>query len=107
MLSLAGVGGPAWLQVLLFSAISIAALWLFREKLMQSFQAKAPAPVDSLIGETAHVVDGIAIDGVGKVELRGSSWNARNIGTTALAARERCIVDRVEGLTLYVKSENL
>jgi len=106
LLALADLAGPAWLQVLLFSVISVCALWLFRERLMQSFQGKAQVPVDSYIGETAHAVDEIAVNGVGKVELRGTSWSARNVGVTPLSTGGRCKVERVEGLTLFVRAEN-
>jgi membrane protein implicated in regulation of membrane protease activity len=104
-LGLAGLGGPAWLQVLLFSIISVAALWLFREKLLQFSQVKTSAPVDSFVGETARATEAIAINETGKAELRGTSWNARNVGTTPLASGARCTVERVEGLTLYVRAE--
>jgi membrane protein implicated in regulation of membrane protease activity len=104
-LGLAGLGGPAWLQVLLFSIISVAALWLFREKLLQFSQVKTPLPVDSFIGETARVTEAIAVNEMGKAELRGTSWNARNVGVAPLASGARCVVERVEGLTLYVRAE--
>jgi len=106
LLALADLAGPAWLQILLFPVISVCALWLFREKLMQSFQNKAALPVDSYIGETAHAVDEIAVNAVGKVELRGASWSARNIGAAPLSAGARCMVEKVEGLTLLVRAEN-
>ena len=106
LLALANLAGPAWLQVLLFSGISVCALWLFREKLMQTFQGKAQLPVDSFIGETAHVVGEIAVNGVGKVELRGTSWSARNAGAIPLSSGGRCVVEKVEGLTLVVRAEN-
>jgi len=106
LLTLADLAGPAWLQVLLFSVISVCALWLFREKLMQSFQTKAAVAVDSYIGETGHAVEEIAVNGVGKVELRGTSWSARNVGAAPLSAGSRCMVEKVEGLTLLVRAEN-
>ena len=106
LLALADFAGPSWLQVLLFSVISLCALWLFRGQLMQSFQGQAQVPVDSLIGEIAHAVDEIAVNGVGKVELRGTSWSARNIGANPLSTGGRCRVDRVEGLTLFVRAES-
>jgi membrane protein implicated in regulation of membrane protease activity len=106
LLALADLAGPAWLQVLLFSVISLCALWLFRGKLMQTFQVKAQLPVDSFIGETAHVAGEIAVNGVGKVELRGASWSARNVGATPLSVGGRCVVEKVEGLTLLVRAEN-
>jgi len=34
--------------------------------------------VDSLVGEAATVIDSIEAGGFGKVELRGTAWNARN-----------------------------
>jgi membrane protein implicated in regulation of membrane protease activity len=106
LLALAEFAGPAWLQVLLFSVISVSALWLFREKLLQTFQDKSQHAVDSFIGEIAKVVDEIAVNGVGKVELRGASWSARNVGATPLSIGGRCLVERVEGLTLFVRAEN-
>ena len=106
LLALAEYSGPAWLQVILFSVISVSALWLFREKLLQTFQDKSQHAVDSFIGETAKVVDEIAVNGVGKVELRGASWSARNVGATPLSIGGRCLVERVEGLTLFVRAEN-
>ena len=60
--------------------------------------------VDSLVGETAVVMEEIPAGAIGKVELRGSSWSARNISGQALARRERCKVERVEGLMLWVSS---
>jgi membrane protein implicated in regulation of membrane protease activity len=41
---------------------------------------------------------------VGKVELRGSSWSARS-ARAALARGQRCRVERVDGLTLWVRPE--
>ena len=106
LLALVDLAGPAWLQILLFPIISVCALWLFRGKLLQSFQVKPAQPVDSFIGETAVAVGIIAVNSVGKVELRGASWSARNVGPTELASGGRCIVDKVEGLTLLVRAEN-
>lgn len=106
LLALADLAGPAWLQVLLFSVVSLCALWLFRGKLLQTFQVKPAQPVDSFIGETALAVGTIGVNGVGKVEFRGTSWSARNVGPTELTSGGRCMVEKVEGLTLVVRAEN-
>jgi len=106
LLTFADIAGPTWLQVLLFSIISVCTLWLFRQKLLQLFQVNTQKPVDSVVGETALVVDPIIVNGIGKVELRGASWSARNIGEVPLGAGGRCIVERVDGLTLVVRAEN-
>jgi membrane protein implicated in regulation of membrane protease activity len=97
--------GPVWLQFILFSALSVGALWLFREKLLRLTQTAPREPVDNLVGETAVAVDEISINAVGKAELRGASWSARNVGDQPLARGERCKVERVEGLMIFVRRE--
>jgi membrane protein implicated in regulation of membrane protease activity len=101
------LAGPAWFQVVLFSVISIATLWLFRERLLQATQGGAPYNVDSMVGETAVIMEEIPGNGIGKAEMRGTSWNARNIGQQPLARGERCRVERIEGLTLIVRHETV
>jgi membrane protein implicated in regulation of membrane protease activity len=61
--------------------------------------------VDSLVGESAIVLEDIPPGGVGKAELRGTSWNARNVAKLPLAKAQRCIVKSVEGLTLWIQPE--
>jgi len=97
--------GPTWFQFLLFSIISVLSLWLFREKLLRLTKARTAEPVDSLVGETAVLLEDIAPHGMGKAEMRGTAWNTRNVGDTPLARGERCKVERVEGLTLLVRAE--
>jgi membrane protein implicated in regulation of membrane protease activity len=99
------IAGPVWVQFGLFSAVSVLALWLFREKLLRLSQGPDRGQVDSLIGETAVTLEGIPLNGIGKAEMRGSSWSARNIGEKPLARGERCKVERVEGLMIFVRAE--
>ena len=61
-------------------------------------------PVDSLVGETATATGPIAPHGSGRVELRGSTWSAHNLGETEIAPQARCRVERVDGLTLEVRA---
>jgi inner membrane protein len=99
------VAGPPWFQVIVFWALSLITLWLFRERLVQSTHRDSLDHVDTLIGETAVITEEIPSRGIGKAEMRGTSWSARNIGEKSLAAGERCKVERVEGLTIYVRTE--
>jgi membrane protein implicated in regulation of membrane protease activity len=62
-------------------------------------------PVDSLVGEGGVVLEEIPANGVGKAEVRGSSWNARSAGGTALAKGQRCRIEWVDGLTVWVRPE--
>lgn len=98
--------GPDWMEWLLFSLLSIGALLLFRRPLLRRFQpAHTGKEIDSMIGEVAVALDGIAVDGVGKAELRGTAWSARNVGETPVTKGQRCKVVRIDGLTLWVRNE--
>ena len=46
-----------------------------------------------------------APDGVGKAEMRGASWTARTAGDATLPKGCQCRVERVEGLTLWLRAE--
>jgi membrane protein implicated in regulation of membrane protease activity len=89
----------------LFSILSVLTLWLFRERLLRLTQGEHRDNVDSLVGETAVATEEIHLNAVGKAELRGTSWNARNVGDKSLIRGQRCIVERVEGLTICVRAE--
>ncbi|HXT69418.1 MAG TPA: NfeD family protein [Vicinamibacterales bacterium] len=98
--------GPEWMQVLLFSIISVASLAAFRGRLLQTFQVDPQAPsVDIIVGETAVATEDLAPGALGTVELRGTSWSARNDAQTFVARGARCKVTSVEGLTLHIKPE--
>lgn len=102
LLALAGLAGPPWVQWLLFGAISIATLAVFRRPLLRKFNVPDRS-VDTMIGETAVALAEIQADSIGKAELRGSVWTARNSSGANIAAGQRCRVERVDGLTLHVR----
>ena len=105
LLAALGIAGSLWSQLLLFSIFSAGSLVLMRRPVRRWFEPAMPAPgVDRLDGERGVVLEAIAPGGVGRVEVRGSSWGARTVAT-ALNKGDRCIVERVEGLTLWVRSE--
>ncbi len=100
------VAGPQWMQVLLFSIISIASIVLFRGRVLKMFQVDPQAPsVDILVGEVGVASEDLAPGAIGKVELRGTNWSARNTAQTFVARGARCRVMSVDGLTLNIKPE--
>jgi membrane protein implicated in regulation of membrane protease activity len=101
-----GAAGPAWFQFILFSTLSLVSLWLFRGKLLKLTEGSPDRKIDTLIGETAVASDAIAVNGIGKAEMRGTAWNARNIGNKPLTRGERAIVEKIEGLTIFVRPES-
>jgi inner membrane protein len=106
LLSLAGIGLPLWIEGLLFTGLSVVALLLFRRPLLEKMGKASPVrAVDSLVGETAIALELIAVGGVGKAELRGTGWNALNTGSKDIEPRQRCKVERIDGLTLSIRPE--
>jgi hypothetical protein len=103
----AGVDGPAWVQWLLFSVLSVASLVLFRRRLLSHLKTPdAPAGfAGQLVGEVAVLLEDLAPGAVSKAELRGTAWNVRTSGGERLARGSRCRIERVEGLTLWVRPE--
>lgn len=105
LLAAVGLAGPAWSQWLLFSGLSIAGLVTLRGTLRRIMSSGRQGAVDSLVGEAAVVLEDVPGGGVGKVELRGTSWSARSEAAIAIPRGQRCRVDRVDGLTLWVRPE--
>jgi inner membrane protein len=103
-LQLVGFSGPIWLEWLLFTGLSVGLLVVFRSPLMRMMRPTG-APVDSLVGEIARPVDDIAPGQVGRAELRGAGWNARNLHDAPLTKGQRCRVQRIEGLMLCLLPE--
>lgn len=106
ILSAFGIAGPPWAQMLLFSILSVSSLAIFRSRLLKWMQMDPQRPaVDPLIGEIGMAQEDIIAGGVGRLELRGTSWSARNATSAALPRGTRCRVVRVEGLMLHVEPE--
>lgn len=102
LLSAAGMAGPPWVQWLLFGSISVGALLLFRKPLQQKMGNVRTHDIDSMVGETATARTDIALGDVGRVELRGTTWNAKNVGPAVILSGQRCRVERVDGLMLHI-----
>ena len=102
-----GAAGPAWLQWFFFSLISIGFLVPLRGRLLRRMATgdDAAARVDALVGQVAVLLDDLPPGEIGKAELRGTAWNARNEGERALRRGQRGRVTRVDGLTLWLQPE--
>jgi membrane protein implicated in regulation of membrane protease activity len=105
LLDAIGLVEADWLQWLLFSVLSIVTLVLFRRPILMRLASTGSDRVDNLIGETAIATEDIPSGGVGKVEMRGTVWSARNDGPTPLRKDTRCRVQRVDGLMLWLRAE--
>jgi membrane protein implicated in regulation of membrane protease activity len=100
----AALGAGDTLQWLLFTALSVVLLATLRRTLRDRLRAEGP-PVDAIVGQEVVLLGAIPEGGEGKAELRGVPWSARVASGASLAAGQRCRVERVDGLTLWVRAE--
>lgn len=107
--TLAGLGVVEvdWLQWLLFSGIAVGSLLICRAPLvaMMKQTASEMPDIDSMAGELAIPLEPLPAGATGKAELRGTTWTAKNVGTTPLDKGQRGRVTHVEGLTLWITTE--
>jgi inner membrane protein len=99
--------GPVWVQLLLFSLISVGSLLFFRTRLLKWLQLDRVGPdVDSLVGDTALPLEDIPAGAVGRAELRGTVWSARNQDSKTIERGQRCKVVEVDRLMIFLKPES-
>ena len=105
-LHLFDLAGPLWLQLLLFSVLSVVSLLVFRSPVLRLLGLDGPGvDVDSLVGEIAMPVEDIQPGDVGRAELRGTMWSARNSSAAPLRRGQRCKVVKVERLMIFLDAE--
>ncbi len=99
------LGGPMWLQALVFFAVSIVLL-IFTRPLVTKYQKKnvVKTNIDSLIGKEAKVIEEIDNnEAKGRAMIEGQEWMARSSSNEIIAANTMVIVERIEGAKLIVK----
>jgi membrane protein implicated in regulation of membrane protease activity len=100
----AALGAGDTAQWLLFTAISVVLLATLRRTLHERLR-RAGEPVSEIVGEEVVLLGEIPAGGEGQAELRGVPWKARAASGDPLRAGQRCRVERIEGLTLWVRAE--
>ena len=108
LLTLAGVGGPALAPVAALHG-RLVGLAAARSSAIRCCAACAPrrstTPSTALTSDVAIAIDDIAPGAVGRAELRGTAWSARNVGAAAVHRGQRCAVRKVDGLMLHIVAE--
>jgi len=103
-IGLFGVELAPWAQWATFATLAVVSLVFLRGFLRARWPKEARVD-DTLVGEIAVAREPLAVGASGQIELRGSTWSARNAGDAPLAPGDRARVERVEGLTLHVRRE--
>jgi membrane protein implicated in regulation of membrane protease activity len=91
-------------QLFVFAITTVTLLLTLRPLLVRLMNPRDFRPDRSdFVGESAICLGEIAAQERGRVELRGSSWSALNIGDQPLKDKARVTVKAVEGLILHVQ----
>jgi membrane protein implicated in regulation of membrane protease activity len=96
---------PLWGQWLLFATLSGGSTIIFRRKLYEKLRGDPPEVAAGVVGETAIALDSIDAGAHGQVELRGTTWTAKNTGTSPIPPSGRALVESREGLTLNIRPD--
>ncbi len=101
-----GMGGPLWFQSLLFSVVSIVSLLTLRNPILRRMNrgTDKSESIDSLVGQQVLALEDLVPGAEGRAELRGTAWTAENVGDRTLARDQRGVVERIEGLKLFVRA---
>ena len=100
-------GGPLWLQIAVFLAVScllLALLWPFIKKFLRPKLEKTN--VDAVIGTRGVVT--VTIDNTaaaGQIKLGAMEWTARSTSGAVIEKGTVVRVDRIEGVKAFVSEE--
>ena len=97
------LGGPIWLQLLVFFTLSIvlfAMLWPLAKK---HFKPKLVATnADALVGKVCKVTEAIDPLEGGRVKVGDVTWSARSEGNEAIPAGEQVKILKIQGAKVFV-----
>ena len=99
------LGGPLWIQITLFLAVSLLCLAAVRPLAKKHLNSKVERTnADRAIGEEAQVTEDIDnIHGKGAVIIRGITWTARSEDSSPIPAGTMVKVLRIEGVKVFVE----
>lgn len=104
-LTVAVLGGPIWLQVVVFLILSAVTLVLVRPiaaKLLTP--GVSPTNADRVLSQIALVTEEIDnIAETGQVKLFGQVWTARSESGENIPAQSRVRILRIEGVKVFVR----
>lgn len=100
---LAGADLPLWGQWLAFAGISLSSMVLFRKRLYDKLKGDAPGFDGSPAGELVEVAEAVRVGQRTRVQLRGSQWNATNVGSAPITAGSSARVVGARGAGLEIE----
>lgn len=101
--TVAGVPLAAWVQWLLFGALSVVALGFFRRRLYTHLRGSLPNITSGPLGEILTVSNALGPGERGRSEYRGSVWTVYNEGELPIDAGGNARIVGIDGVTLRIK----
>lgn len=103
LLGLAGIPLPEWAQWLIFAGLAVASMVTFRKRVYHKIRGRVghvPDRVQS--GDRVFVSTTLEPGQSCRVDYRGTTWTARNVGATAIAGGSEAVISAINDLTLHV-----
>jgi hypothetical protein len=106
LFGLAGVNMPEWSQWLLFAALALVTMIAFRKRVYELVRGRTGAVEERLtLGDRVMIPMRLDPGQTCRVDYRGSSWTARNVGENDIEAGKEAVISHVDGLTLHVRRQ--
>lgn len=99
------LGGPVWLQLLLFFVVSAGLLLALRPFVKKYVAPKrTPTNADMVLGKEAYITETVDnLRGTGALKMDGKTWSVRSVGGEILPEGMLVKVIKIEGVKLYVE----
>jgi len=94
-----------WLQLLIFTLLSVGIVWIFLPMIRRSLEHNAvPTNQEAMIGKTVLVTEEINNTlGKGYVKYYGDFFPARSVDGKVIPAGKEVIIRRIEGIRVFVE----
>ncbi|MCP4925376.1 MAG: hypothetical protein GY916_05470 [Gammaproteobacteria bacterium] len=104
LLDVAGIGIPEWGEWLLFALFCLLSLGLLRKPLRRMAMKGSEEYDEDPEGEFLALNEALEPGQSCRVNFRGTSWTATNVGETVISQNTRAKISAFKGLTIEVIS---
>jgi len=103
LIGMLGIDLPVWLQWLLFAALAVVAVVTMRKQIYAKLRNRPHGTVENDVHQLVRIPEELAPGKSTRIEYRGASWTALNVGKNAIPAGEQGRIESVDGLTLHIR----
>ena len=103
LIGMLGINLPGWLQWVLFAGLAVAAVVTMRRQIYAKLRNRPHGKVDTDVHQLVRLPEQLEPGKSTRVEYRGASWTALNVGKNTIPAGEEGRIESVDGLTLHIR----